>query len=187
MMSSAFRLLRTSILVATISAAMAAAAPATSAGTGPPERLPVPRFVSIKDVPANVRVGPGRSYKIRWRYLRRDIPVEIFQEFGNWRRIRGADGQSGWIHRALLSGRRTAVVAPWLRRPADFRGAPAADAAVLARLERGVLLSDLACEGGWCHGRVEPDISGYIRETKLWGVYPDETVGAGIPPRWALW
>ncbi|MEH6718443.1 MAG: SH3 domain-containing protein [Aurantimonas endophytica] len=93
MTSPTFRFLRTWILVSAISAAMTAAASATNAGPEAlPERLPIPRFVSVKDVPANVRVGPGRSYKIRWRYLRRDVPVEIFQEFGNGRRIRGADG-----------------------------------------------------------------------------------------------
>jgi SH3-like domain-containing protein len=188
MMSRTFRFLRTWIFVLAVAAVMAAAAPATNAAAGAlPGQLPIPRFVFIKDVPGNVRVGPGRSYKIRWRYLRRDVPVEIYQEFGNWRRIRGADGQSGWIHRALLSGRRTAIVAPWLENPADFRKEPVADAAVLARLERGVLLSDLACEDEWCHGRVEPDISGYIRHTKLWGVYPGEVFGAGFPTHWGLW
>ncbi|MGT2466406.1 SH3 domain-containing protein [Mesorhizobium atlanticum] len=40
-------------------------------------------------------------------------PLEIYQEYGNWRRVRDWDGSTGWIYHSLLSGRRTGIVAPW--------------------------------------------------------------------------
>ena len=75
--------------------------------------LPVPRFVSLKAGRVNVRVGPGEDYKVAWVFTRPALPVEIIQEFDTWRRIRDSDGSVGWVFHSLLSGKRTAVVAPW--------------------------------------------------------------------------
>ena len=75
--------------------------------------LPLPRFVSLKSDPVNLRTGPGRKYPRTWVYRRAGLPVEIIQEHENWRRVRDAEGASGWIPRALLSSRRTVLVLPW--------------------------------------------------------------------------
>src|SRR5450759_14844 len=58
--------------------------------------LPVPRFVSLKAGRVNVRVGPGEDYKIAWIFTRPGLPIEVIQEFDNWRRIRDSDGTVGW-------------------------------------------------------------------------------------------
>ena len=68
--------------------------------------LPLPRFVSLKSKSVNLRVGPSVDYAIAWRYMRPGVPVEIIQEYDNWRRIRDADGAEGWVNQALLSGDR---------------------------------------------------------------------------------
>lgn len=75
--------------------------------------LPVPRFVSLKSDSVNVRQGPSRDQAVIWRYVRAGMPVEITQEFENWRRIRDFEGGEGWVFHSLLSGTRTAIVAPW--------------------------------------------------------------------------
>ena len=41
--------------------------------------------------------------------------MEIIQEYDNWRRVRDSDGSEGWINQSLLSGKRTAIAAPWQR------------------------------------------------------------------------
>lgn len=68
--------------------------------------------------------------------------------------------------------------------PVELRDEPQSDASTLAKLESGVLLYDLSCGNGWCHGNVDGDISGYILQTRLWGVYPEEIIGERIPSRW---
>ena len=75
--------------------------------------LPVPRFVSLKAGRVNVRVGPGEDYKIAWVFTKPGLPIEVIQEYDTWRRIRDSDGTMGWVFQSLLSGKRTAVVAPW--------------------------------------------------------------------------
>ncbi len=136
--------------------------------------LPIPRFVSVKSKPANVRAGPGIDYPLRWTFIRRDLPVEILAEFGNWRRIRDADGEEGWIMGALLSGRRTALIAPWsAAKPVRLRKHSKPNSGINAVAEPGVLVIVDTCAGAWCYVRAGTS-GGYIRQTRLWGVYPDE-------------
>lgn len=138
--------------------------------------LPLPRFVSLKADRAHVRRGPGTNYAIKWTYLRRGLPLEILEEYGNWRQIRDWSGESGWIHEALLSSRRTALVSPWnLKAVVQLRAAPKPGAPITARLQPKLLVRISSCAGGWCHITVK-DVDGYVRQDRLWGVYPNETI-----------
>ena len=149
---------------------------------GPVTGFPLPRFVSIRPSQANVRVGPGGAYAIRWTFVRPGLPVEITAEFGNWRKIRDMDGDEGWIRHDLLIGRRTAVIAPWSEGdPVPARRAPASDANTRYLLEPGVLAELLGCDGAWCEvASADPDMDwrGFVRQTALWGAYPDERFDA---------
>ena len=59
-----------------------------------------------------MRGGPAKDHDVAWVYTRAGLPVEITAEFENWRRIRDSEGAEGWVFHSLLSGRRTALVAP---------------------------------------------------------------------------
>ncbi len=152
------------------------AAGAQEARVGP-SGLPLPRFVSLKSNTVNVREGPGEDYSVSWVYVRAGLPVEITQEFDTWRRIRDADGSEGWVSQALLSGERTAVVAPWEPRETPlplFRRADAA-AGIAAYLEPGVVTLVGECASGWCQVSGQA-FRGWMQQDRLWGVYPGETV-----------
>jgi SH3-like domain-containing protein len=138
--------------------------------------LQVPRFVSLKAGRVNVRVGPGEDYKIAWVFTRTGLPIEVIQEYDTWRRIRDSDGAVGWVFNSLLSGKRTAVVAPWASGdPLPLRSDATADAAVVACLEPGVQAGIERCRQGWC--RVDgKGFDGWIRQDQLWGVYPNEEI-----------
>jgi len=136
------------------------------------DTLPLPRFVSLKSGEVNLRTGPGVRYPIEWVYHRRGLPIEITAEFDNWRRVRDPEGEVGWIHRALLSGKRSALVLPPER---VFRRAPTDSAAALFRATPGVLVYLLSCDGAWCHTE-QDKTKAYTRQNGLWGVYPDEVV-----------
>ncbi|GGB40246.1 hypothetical protein GCM10011316_10400 [Roseibium aquae] len=148
---------------------------AQTSETGP-SGLPLPRFVSLKSDRVNVRNGPERAHDIVWTFVKAGLPVEIIQEFDNWRRIRDWEGNEGWVFHSLLSGRRTALVTPWeegVRTP--LRARSRSDAQIVAELEPFVLVSVSECAGGWC--RVNGDnFDGWMDQTRLFGVYPDELV-----------
>lgn len=160
-------------------AMVGAAAPVLAAKDSPlsASGLPVPRYVSLKSDHVNVRIGPTKDNDVAWVYTRAGLPVEITAEFENWRRVRDSEGAEGWVYHSLLSGRRTGMVTakaaddlvPLYEKP-DDKGA------VTARLERGVLANVKRCSGeGWCFvtGR---GFEGYVQQTRLWGVYPNEKV-----------
>ncbi|MFK7791135.1 MAG: SH3 domain-containing protein [Devosiaceae bacterium] len=165
--------------VATAVPALAQAASVQNGVTvGPVTGFPLPRFVSIRPSEANVRVGPGSAYDIEWTFMRSRLPVEITAEFGNWRKIRDMDGDEGWIRHDLLTGQRTAVIAPWSEGdPVPARRAADQDANTRFLLEPGVLAEIIACDGQWCDlVSADPTAEwrGYVRQTSLWGAYPDE-------------
>src|SRR5690606_37820396 len=76
-----------------------------------PSGLPLPRFASLKSGRVNLRIGPGLKYPVEWLYLKSGVPMEIIQEYDNWRRVRDSEGAEGWVNQSLLSGRRTAIAA----------------------------------------------------------------------------
>ena len=164
------------ILVAGLSVGSAARAQDMQAGavTG----LPVPRYVSLKSDRVNLREGPSKEHRTRWVYQRACLPVEIVAEFETWRRVRDADGAEGWVLHSLLSGRRTALVAPWSKTKNEtfaLRASADEGSAEIAKLQPGVIANVANCANAWCKvgiGKVE----GYVRQERLWGVYPNEKV-----------
>lgn len=141
---------------------------------GPVSGLPVPRYVSLKAGKVYVRAGPTKDHPVVYIYRRASEPVEVTAEYDNWRRIRDSEGSEGWVWHSLLSGRRTALVAPWSKEAAlPIHVRAGADERLAARLEPKVLVEVRKCDGTWC--RVEGDgFDGFIEQERLWGVYPGE-------------
>ena len=141
-----------------------------------PSGLPLPRFVSLKSGRVNLRIGPGLGYAVDWMYLKPGLPVEIIQEYDNWRRVRDAEGSEGWINQSLLSGRRTGIAAPWQKGKQaviPMRKSPDRSSPEVAQIEPGVVGTILACDGDWCSFSVEGH-TGWVQQTQLWGAYPGE-------------
>lgn len=136
--------------------------------------LPVPRFVSLKRSKVNVRRGPSSEHKIAWVFHHKGLPVEIVAEFEHWRRVRDSDGQEGWIYHTLLAGKRTITVAPWRNGVAvNLREAPAQTGSVIANVSAGAVGNIKQCTGHWCKVALG-DYLGWINQSMLWGVYPNE-------------
>jgi SH3-like domain-containing protein len=148
-------------------------APAKALG---PSGLPIPRFVSLKAEKVNVRRGPSSDHGVAWVYQRKGLPVEIVAEFDNWRRVRDSDGDEGWILQSLLSGKRTALVAPWRAGqtlPIYDRANTAGG--IVAKVSAGVLADIEGCTGDWCEISAG-GYDGWLEQTQLWGAYPGESV-----------
>jgi SH3-like domain-containing protein len=159
-------------ILVTLTAPVLAAAEQAGTATG----LQLPRFASLKTDRVNLREGPSKDHATKWVFQRAGLPVEITAEFETWRKVRDSEGAEGWVLHSLLSGRRTALVAPW-KRGETFRlfVRPSDSSELAAMLQSGVLANIRVCDGQWC--RIEGDgFDGYIRQTDLWGVYPGDKV-----------
>jgi len=171
-----FRRLGWAALTAAMLAMQPGAAQAAGEAAGAVSGLRVPRFVSLKSDRVNVRSGPNKDQEVRWVYTRAGMPVEIIAEFENWRRIRDWEGAEGWVYHSLLSGKRTAVVVPSLKDDlVPLYESADAESSVVARLQSGVLGQLKSCNGLWCEFAGK-NFSGWIRQERLWGAYPNEKV-----------
>lgn len=140
--------------------------------------LPLPRFVSLKSGRVNSRIGPGVNYAVDWMYLKPGLPMEIIQEYDNWRRVRDADGAEGWVNQSLLSGRRTAIAAPWQKgkdTTISLHADPDPNSRSVAAVEPGVIGTIRSCNGEWCEMTFAGH-TGWISQSQLWGAYPGELV-----------
>ena len=144
--------------------------------------LQIPRFVSLKSKRVNLRVGPGRKYSVQWLYVNSGLPVEIIQEFDQWRQIRDSEGTEGWVFHSLLSGKRTAIIAPWDRKKEDeqaiFAKAYSTNSisgSITASLEPGLVVKIESCDKSWCN-IANKNFNGFLPKLKIWGVYPEEVI-----------
>lgn len=135
--------------------------------------LPVPRFVSLKSGEVYLREGPSSEHKVQWVYVRRGLPVEVIAEYDVWRRIRDADGVTGWVHKQMLDGRRSLLVMGSANVP--LHELPRTDGAVVAYVEPGVVARLKRCETRFCEVEAG-QVDAYIDRDRVWGVYAGETV-----------
>lgn len=143
---------------------------AETALQGPETGLPLPRYVSMKAAEGYARRGPSSTHRIDWVFKRRNMPLRLVDEYGQWRRVQDRDGAGGWMHYSLLSGNRTVIVEAedlHLHRSAD-EAAP-----VTARLQAGVVAWLGDCVPDWCDVEVD-GAEGWARTDVLWGVTPGE-------------
>ncbi len=105
--------------------------------------------------------------------------MEIIQEFDNWRKVRDAQGNEGWMLHSLLAGKRTAIINPWEedknKGRADLKSKADPASRTIARIEPGVIAAVDYCDENWCHVTIEKS-DGYVNKANIWGVYPDELI-----------
>lgn len=161
------------LMVADMPPSIAQPVPAEAANVS---GLPLPRFVSISAARANLRKGPGRQYPVAWILQRRHLPVEVIGEFEHWRKIREISGETGWVHKSRLSGKRTGMVVSGAK-PGEltpgYKDARKEKPVLLA--EPGAIGEIRSCRGEWCVLRFEGREAWMPRES-IWGVYPNEKI-----------
>lgn len=146
------------------------AGPLGASERGSVTNLPLPRYVSLKVAEGNARRGPSLSHRIDWVFTRRDMPLQVVAEYGNWRRVQDKDGAGGWVHYSLLSGVRTVLIETDL---VELRARPEPQSPVRAQAELGVVAHLGECRPEWC--KIQADgISGWVPKSALWGVGTDE-------------
>jgi SH3-like domain-containing protein len=134
---------------------------------------PQPYFVSIKVDEAYMREGPSDMHRVKWIYRRKGLPLEVIATFDVWRRVRDMDGEVGWMHMALLTRDRTAVVTGGTGPVAEVRARDDTTSDVVARAQPGAIGRLLGC--GMLACQVEfTGAEGWVERARLWGIHGGE-------------
>ena len=135
-----------------------------------PSNLPIPRYVSLKSSEVNVRVGPGKRYPIQYVYKRLGLPVQVVEEFAHWRKIADYEGTSGWVHKGMIDGKRTAIM---LGKAQTLYAKPDATSDPVIKAAKLVIGEVKRCEPDWCEMEINSR-TGWIRKADIWGVKREE-------------
>ncbi|MDX1924452.1 MAG: SH3 domain-containing protein [Rickettsiaceae bacterium] len=135
------------------------------------EKQSIPRFVSIKASEANTRSGPGANYKTLYLYQYKGLPVEVIAEYEQWRKIKDINGDEGWIHSSILSGKRSIIVSS--KNEELLYKSDSLKSKIVARLNPGMVCGLIKCTKSWCKVKCQ-DYTGWIGRSSIWGVYGHE-------------
>ena len=128
---------------------------------------PAPQFGSLSRDQVYLREGPSYQHRVLWIYHRRDWPVLVLGTYDIWKRVRDADGTTGWIYGTMVSDRRSIVVTA--KRPAAIRQSADPASHPIAYAQHGVVARLEACEALAC--KISADgTEGWIKKTDIWGV-----------------
>lgn len=98
----------------------------------------------------------------------RGTPLEVVLTYGDWVKVRDLSGELAWTEAKGLSAKRNVIVRSAnvkIRATADDNGAPVFTA------DKGVLLELLEpAAGGWVKVRHRDGLTGYIKNTDIWGL-----------------
>ena len=135
----------------------------------------LPFFGSLKSSKINLRTGPGERFPIQWVYTKPTLPVEVIDEFDVWYKIKERDETQGWIHKNMLSARRTALTATTY--PVSVYKKKSFSAPVIAILKGEFIVNVLSCPKNESFCLIQTQgIKGWVQRKNLWGVYPNEEV-----------
>ena len=123
------------------------------------------KFLSLKKNEVNLRQGPSKDFPIRLIYKKKYLPVEILDLWENWRKIKDFEGNIGWIHTSLLSGKKSAISKD---NYSIIFSSNTIYSKPLAKVEKGRLMFIKKCKVRWCKISSGKYV-GWVKKNSLWG------------------
>ena len=122
-------------------------------------------FLSLKNEQVNLRIGPSLEYPIKLIYKKKYLPVKILDKSGPFRKIRDFENNTGWIHVALLTKKKSALNK---KNNSILFKKPTIYSKPIAKLETGRLVLINKCNLKWCK-ITSGNFNGWIDKNSLWG------------------
>jgi len=122
-------------------------------------------FLSLKKNEVNLRQGPSLEYPIKLIYKKKYLPVIILDKSGPFRKIRDFENNTGWIHIALLTKKKSALNK---KNNSILFNKPTIYSKPIAKLETGRLVLIKKCNQKWCKIS-SGEFIGWINKSFLWG------------------
>ena len=135
--------------------------------------LEIPRYVSLKSNDANIRVGPSTNYPIAIKYIQKSYPLKILEEYDDWRKIEDFTKNNGWIHKSLISGKRTGIIVS--NNNDKIKIFNTITGKTIGNIGKGNIVSINKCRIDWCAISFNK-YKGWIYKKNIWGVEDKEII-----------
>ena len=133
-----------------------------------------PYYASIKSNAVNSHKGPGKEYKISFKYIQKGTPVMVIAKYDHWRKVKDPAGDESWIHKSMLSPRRFVIVT---NDNASLMSQSNASSKIVAYIKKNVVMELISVRGNWCnvafHGNYGK-FTGWIKKSDVFGVFENE-------------
>ena len=130
----------------------------------------IPRFVSLKSSEINLRVGPSINYPINIKYIKKNLPIEIIDEFDVWRKVKDHENNIGWIKKGLLKGDRYVLTGIKNHKVKIYNRPNGREIGII---KKNNILKLEICLKDWCNISHQ-NIDGWLSKKNIWGVYDKE-------------
>ncbi len=121
--------------------------------------------VSVMKDGINVRTGPSTDDQVAME-LFQGYPLKVLEKKGDWLKVSDFENDSGWIYKTLVGPGNTVIVNA--QDTINMRSEPSTSAAIVANIERGVVLTKISAKGDWIKVRHSKGTEGWIYKTLLW-------------------
>ena len=123
-------------------------------------------FLTLRNDEVNLRQGPSKDYPVKIIYKKKFLPVVVYDESNNYRKIRDHENNSGWIHLSQLSKKKAALV---IEDQLILFKKPTVYSKPMAILKKGRLNRVLKCKKDWCKITTD-NYKGWVKKRGLWGL-----------------
>ena len=124
-----------------------------------------PKYVSLKKNEVNARVNASFDAPLKFLYQKKGLPVLTIDEYGNWKKIRDIDGRESWIHKSMLSNKKTFIN---IKKQNLIKYLEKKDL-VVAIVNDGVVGKIIKCDNSHCLVKVK-GYKGWLEKQFLWGL-----------------
>ena len=143
----------------------------TFAEIGKETGLEIPRYVSLKSNDANIRVGPSKNYPIEIKYIKKNYPLKVLEEYEEWRKVEDYNKNTGWIHRSLITGNRTGIVISKNNKNIELLNT--LGGSVIGEIGKDNIINLQKCKIDWCLVSTG-SFKGWMDKKYIWGVKQNE-------------
>ena len=143
-----------------------------NADTGKETGLEIPRYVSLKSNDSNIRIGPSMNYPIEIKYILKNYPLKVLEEYEEWRKVEDFKKNTGWIHKSLITGNRTGII---LSNEKPVKLFNTLNGNVIGEIGKRNIVYLEKCKINWCLVSLE-NFRGWMDKKYIWGVTQNEII-----------
>lgn len=122
-------------------------------------------YLTVSTDNANVRQGSSTNTPVVME-LFKGYPLKVLKQEGDWYKISDYENDTGWIHNSIVKPCDTTIVNA--KNNLNMRSGPSTKDAVVANVERGVVLTKITTKGKWTQVKHSGGTVGWIYSPLLW-------------------